>query len=257
MSGNEFKERKGYLFGGWYIDQEYTKRLNPGGILPHEITLYDKWTLIDYTVTYQLHGGINSKKNPTTVNVESGLIKLYPAYKEGYVFDHWSLKGRPITLIPAQIYEDITIEAHFRPLSHVFFETRGGGVIEEKIVDYTEHLEPFRPPIKMGYEFENWYWDPRCQYVYTFDQPIRKSCILYANWKVQTFQITYDANGGFSSRTNPKSYTYFDKQIVLKPAQKKGYRFLGWFDSRGNIQNVILPYSIGDKHFIAHYEKLD
>ena len=37
----EQEHRKGYLFGGWYIDEECTKRLNPGGILPTTMTLYD------------------------------------------------------------------------------------------------------------------------------------------------------------------------------------------------------------------------
>ena len=37
------EERKGYHFAGWYIDKECTKRINPGGILPHTMSLYDKW----------------------------------------------------------------------------------------------------------------------------------------------------------------------------------------------------------------------
>ena len=73
------QERKGYTFDGWYIDPEFTKRLNPGGILPHELTLYDKWSLIEYDITYDLDGGINSENNPKTVNIESGVLPLYPA----------------------------------------------------------------------------------------------------------------------------------------------------------------------------------
>ena len=29
------EKREGYQFVGWYIDKECTKRLNPGGVLPH------------------------------------------------------------------------------------------------------------------------------------------------------------------------------------------------------------------------------
>ncbi len=34
--------RKGYRFVGWYIDPEFTKRINPGGVLPHTVTLDDR-----------------------------------------------------------------------------------------------------------------------------------------------------------------------------------------------------------------------
>ena len=53
------EERKGYHFAGWYIDKECTKRINPGGILPHTMSLYDKWIPIWYPVVYQKDGGMN------------------------------------------------------------------------------------------------------------------------------------------------------------------------------------------------------
>ena len=249
------QERKGYTFDGWYIDPEFTKRLNPGGILPHELTLYDKWSLIEYDITYDLDGGINSENNPKTVNIESGVLPLYPAYKEGMCFTCWTLNGKIVNSIPAQVYEPIQLVAHYHSLYTVKFETRGGGMIEDRKVNEYGYLESFRPPMKIGYEFENWYWDPNCQNKFSFDQVIHKSCILYANWKVVHYKITYDANGGIASRTNPKSYTYFDSLITLKPARKKGSKFIGWFDISGTKQDCIYPYSIGDKNFIAHYEK--
>lgn len=44
------EKREGYQFVGWYIDKECTKRLNPGGVLPHSVTLYDK--LDSYLVSH-------------------------------------------------------------------------------------------------------------------------------------------------------------------------------------------------------------
>ena len=250
------EERKGYTFGGWYVDPELTKRLNPGGILPHQMTLYDKWTLDEYTITYELNGGVNSQKNPHTVTVESGLIKLYPAYREDKIFVGWTLNGRPISLIPAGVYCDITLVANFKSLPKVIFETRGGGRIRSKTVSTDKLLKPFRPPVKIGYEFENWYWDNQYQQVYTFDQPIENSCILYAKWKVKVFQIEYETNGGTSARLNPKTYTYFDDTFFLKPAYKKGHKFLGWFDIYGNKQEAIFKHSLGNKKLTAKFKKI-
>ena len=70
-----------------------------------------------------------------------------------------------------------------------------------------------------------------------------------------TYKITYDLNGGLSSRRNPKSYTYFSDTIHLLPATKPGYEFVGWFDERGNELNVIREHSMGNKHLIAQFRK--
>ena len=58
-------------------------------------------------------------------------------------------------------------------------------------------------------------------------------------------------------------YNNKTKLIKVKPGEtiekfiprKKGYKFIGWFDISGTKQDCIYPYSIGDKNFIAHYEK--
>ena len=58
------EKREGYQFVGWYIDKECTIRLNPGGVLPHSVTLYDKWIPIWYPIEYDVDGGVMSRRNP-------------------------------------------------------------------------------------------------------------------------------------------------------------------------------------------------
>lgn len=247
--------RKGYTFQGWYIDPEFTKRLNPGGILPHELTLYDKWTLNTYTISYDLKGGKNSKKNPTSVTVEDEPIKLYPAHRDDKIFVGWTLNGIPITYVPSGVYMDITLVANYKSFSKVRFETRGGGLIDTVTLDHSKRLKPFRPPMKMGYEFDGWYYDVNYMRPFSFEHKIEQSCILYAKWKVREYEIQYHTHGGHSARTNPKSYNYFSDTIELKPAFKKGYKFIGWFDPHGNKQERIFRNSIGNKEFFAKYKK--
>lgn len=247
--------RKGYTFHGWYIDPEFTKRLNPGGILPHELTLYDKWTLNTYTISYELNGGKNSKKNPTKVTVEDGPLKLYPAYREDKLFAYWTLNGIPTMQVPAGVYMDITLVAVFKPFNTVVFETRGGGMIRPVTVDHSKIIKPFRPPLKMGYEFDGWFYDVNYTKPFSFNDKIESSCTIYAKWKVMEYEIQYHTHGGHSARTNPKNYNYFSDTIELKPAFKKGYKFIGWFDPHGNKQDRIVKNSIGNKEFFAKYKK--
>lgn len=253
----EQEHRKGYLFGGWYIDEECTKRLNPGGILPTTMTLYDKWIPIWYKINYDLDGGMNSRLNPQFLNIESGVLRLYPAKKSGMVFDHWSLNGQKIHVIPEGQSEEITLKAHYRSRSKVSFESNGGGNIEPKLVDSNGYLKPFRHPLKLGHEFCGWYYDSKFKKPFSFDQVIKESCTLCAKWEVAIYHVRYNANGGISSRKNPHVYTYFNSDIELLPAYKKGYVFDGWFDQRGNPLKKIYAHSIGDKFLIAHFHKED
>lgn len=249
--------RKGYYFVGWYIDEECTKRLNPGGILPTTMTLYDKWVPIWYKIHYELNGGMNSRLNPNFLNVESGVLRLHPARKPGMAFDGWTLNGKKIEIIPEGQTSEITLVAHFKELSTVSFESNGGGLIEPKQVDGQGKIKPFRHPLKLGYDFVGWYYDPQFKHPFSFDHKISSSCTLYARWEVSIYHIRYDASGGVSSRRNPHIYTYFSPTVKLLPAYKKGYVFDGWYDHRGNPLTQIVTHSMGDKVLIARFHKED
>ncbi|MCF0106954.1 MAG: InlB B-repeat-containing protein [Holdemanella sp.] len=249
------EERKGYTFVGWYVDEARTLRINPSGKLPEAMHLYDKWELNQYTVEYDCRGGMNSRRNPKTVTIESGPIQLFPATRRDMVFDTWTLNGKRIKFLPEGIYENIKLVAHYKPLNRVHFEVNGGARVEDQIANNQNLLKEFRPPVKIGCEFVCWCWDKECTIPFSFDQAITKSCTLYARWNVSTYKVTYDLNGGMASRTNPRSYTYFDSKYDLVPARKKGYTFVGWRDNYGNKKNAIPKNSLGDKHFIACFKK--
>lgn len=251
------EEKKGYQFVGWYIDEERTKRLNPGGILPHEMTLYDKWVPILYPINYIMNGGVNSRKNPKFTSIESGVLLLHPAKKNGEIFDGWYLNGKKVTYIPEEQLDVVTLEARFKPLITVHFETFEGANIADKQTNEYRLLDSLLTPTRLGFQFDGWFWDADYRYPFYIDQPIQEECTLYAKWNLAQYKIQYNTNGGVSSRLNPKSYTYFDETIILKPAKKKGYEFMGWFDARNNPLNEIRQGSLGDKLFIAHYRKMD
>ncbi len=248
--------RKGYRFVGWYIDPEFTKRINPGGVLPHTVTLYDQWVPEVYSITYDCNGGINSRRNPRRVTVESGLLTLFPAYKKNRQFVGWSYQGDLIEFLPVQITEPITLKAEFKELTTIAFDTDGGGKIQPKSTNEFGFLEPFRDPRRLGYRFKGWYLDPKRIIPFHFDLPLKENITLYAKWEIERFHIQYHLDGGIASRKNPKTYTYFDETHMLLPARKKGYRFVGWFDPRGNPLSEIRERSLGDKEIFAKFEKL-
>ncbi|MGI6510831.1 MAG: InlB B-repeat-containing protein [Catenisphaera adipataccumulans] len=243
--------KKGYEFVGWYIDPECTKRINPGGILPRVTTLYDKWIPSWYPIRYEMHGGINSRKNPKYVTCEAPELELYPPTYPGKIFEGWYYQGEPIYAIPAGTTEAMNIEARFSDPCEVRFETYGGGRIDPKHINTDRYLEPFPHPMRMGHAFAGWYWDEEYRFPFSFDQKIYNDCTLYAKWTADVFTIQYHLDGGYNARSNPSRYT-MNQNITLKPAWKPGFTFKGWVNQwhrpvkelGGNVQGDLVLTAI-------------
>ncbi|MCD8364928.1 MAG: InlB B-repeat-containing protein [Clostridiales bacterium] len=87
--------RSGYTFDGWYLDENLTQPLTESVLDPADISgdveLYASWTPVEYEITYELDGGINSEGNPSVYTVEDGTITLQDPVRDGYNFMGWYL----------------------------------------------------------------------------------------------------------------------------------------------------------------------
>ncbi|MBQ7159385.1 MAG: InlB B-repeat-containing protein [Treponema sp.] len=84
-------EKDGYVFGGWYYDEKYTRPVSKS-ITPStaEIVVYAKWNEIKaYTITYELNGGSNADNNPTEYKNSKNPVALEEPVRYGYIFDGW------------------------------------------------------------------------------------------------------------------------------------------------------------------------
>ena len=78
---------------------------------------------------------------------------------------------------------------------------------------------------------------------------------LYAQWKLNTYTITYNnLDGGVNAASNPSSYTVEDT-VVLQPAEKTGFRFVGWFDDAGNQITQIAKGTTGEINLNAQWSE--
>ena len=113
LTANTFT-RDGYTFAGWntqldgkgtsYTDMAKVKNLaNEDG---KEVTLYAVWTIVPYTITYNLNGGTNASSNPTGYTVED-TITLADATRTDYIFLGW-YTDEACTIKKAEITKGIT-----------------------------------------------------------------------------------------------------------------------------------------------------
>lgn len=247
-------QKEGYQFEGWYVDPECTKKVNPGGILPRVTQFYQHWIPVWYPIEYDLDGGTNSRLNPRYTSCTSPAYLLQPAKKKDMVFAGWSYEGQKIHATPTGVIGSVKIKAIFEKPCIVHFHTFGGQILNPmQAID--GQLDYLPEPRKYGYRFEGWFWDQNFNFPYTIKQYINESCVLYAKFEESPFTVTYDAQGGISSRSNPTSYCFDDPTILIKPAFKKGYIFDGWYDQIGRKHDFIRHHSLGDLHLVAKYKK--
>lgn len=111
--------KKGYDFEGWYTENTYENRKDSlsSSWVKNDITLYAKWSIHNYQITYNLYGGTNSAENPKTYNIGSGIITLKDAVKRGSIFEGWysdlSYQQR-VTQITPEDMRDITLYAKWQ-----------------------------------------------------------------------------------------------------------------------------------------------
>ena len=249
-----------YDFGGWYLDETYEERYDFA--LPEvSMTVHALWIPIEYEIEYVLGGGENSPSNPATYNVEDSVV-FEDAYREGYTFNGWygnaEFTTEQVTGIEVGSHGKVTVYASFSINQYtISFETDGGTTVSEITQDYGTAIAAPAQPAKTGYAFVGWYEsDP--QELYDFTTMPARDFTLYAAWKLVTYDIVYNLDGGVNG-SNPSGYTIESDTITLADATKRGYEFLGWFSDSGLGTPVseIEAGSYGDVELFAGWRVIE
>ena len=106
--------RTGYDLEGWFTDSLFMQKITeiPAGNT-EDVTVYAKWKLHTYTVTYHLNGGVNHPDNPTSFTIMDSAISLKNPTREGAVFYNWygsKLSPDPVTEIKGSVNRDVYAE---------------------------------------------------------------------------------------------------------------------------------------------------
>lgn len=100
------------------------------------------------------------------------------------------------------------------------FDTDGGSIIETVLLYSGDTIIAPADPIKEGYEFLG--WSPNLPEVMPDDNVEVK-----ALWKVKTYEIIFNTNGGTSIKNC--NVAYGEQINIPTDPSKEGYKFLGWY----------------------------
>ena len=175
--------RTGYTFDGWYTDQECMTPYDFSTPVTGNITLYAKWSLASYVITFDSMGGSSLVSQQVTYN---GSAVTPPApTKAGYTFAGWFTDKNCTKSydFATPVTDDITLYAKWDINSYnVNFDSMGGSSLDSQQVTYNGTAVTPPAPTKAGYTFAGWFTDKDCTNAYDFTSPVTDNITLYAKW---------------------------------------------------------------------------
>ncbi|HHT99038.1 MAG TPA: InlB B-repeat-containing protein, partial [Acholeplasma sp.] len=211
--------RTGYRFIGWYQNDNLTEEFTQNRIPGENKTLYARWSVNSYKVTF-----IDEDGNETVRNVEHGKaltnIPLLPE-KEGYVAS-WSITDF------SNITSDLVVEAVYTIKTYeVVFKDVEGIVYETITVDHNSSLSPLDPqPTKSGYTFVGYSED-----LTTFK--VTENTEITVLFSPITYTVTFRGHDGIELAT--RTVIENGAAIAPTPPEVEGYEFTGWDKDFSNV----------------------
>ncbi|MBR3596380.1 MAG: InlB B-repeat-containing protein [Clostridia bacterium] len=251
----------GLTFLGWYTTPDFKEGTEITTIkcseLTSDITLYMKWNIPTYTITYELDGGTNAADNPTSFTVdiddEDNYINIKAPAKTGMLFDGWYYYddfsgaltktdegynmhryGKNITLYAKWIKGRYDIN-YIQPEALV-------NVYNPNPSQYTYgDTVTLRELSHTGYVFNGWFMDfaltQAAAGITALDEGEKT---FYAKWKENEYNITYihDTIEELAppsekiNNSNPATRLYSQKVILSDPYTGDGiFEFMGWYNN--------------------------
>ncbi|MFA5720393.1 MAG: InlB B-repeat-containing protein [Acholeplasmataceae bacterium] len=137
--------KPGYTFDGWYYENKLIETIDTS--LEKDLNIMAKFIPINYTITYELNGGINHPDNPSAYSVEGINKPLLNPTKIGYKFLGWFLDEMQVSILPLDILSDVVLTAKYEEVIyaltiHTDDEKEDDSTIDPNPEDPTDPTNP-------------------------------------------------------------------------------------------------------------------
>lgn len=224
-----------------------------------EVYLVAVWKAKEYSVEYELGGGIDAE-NKTSYTVEDGSFALNAPSRKGYTFDGWysseDFSGEKTESVNCSLATNLKFYAKWSIETYIIeYDLNGGDAVYNQ-TEYTVESEDIslHAPKREGYEFDGWY-DKANNLV----ERIKKGSVgdikLKAKWSALTYTVTFVSDCTIS--VAPIEYTIESDTIVIEYPKRNNYIFEGWFDAKGNKVDRIAGGTVGNFTLYAKWRAVE
>ncbi|MDP3387004.1 MAG: InlB B-repeat-containing protein [Eubacteriales bacterium] len=179
--------KMGYTLEGWYADTGLTLKIIFPYTITADATLYAKWTINEYTVSFDENGGSSVANITEDFNT---IIAAAPvSTKTGYTLEGWyteeALTNKVI--FPYTIQSNVTLHAKWTINEYtVTFNSNGGSAVAPITEDYNTVIATAPVTEKDDFDFDGWFSDEGLTEEVEFPYTITENITLYAKWIVAT-----------------------------------------------------------------------
>ena len=237
--------RTGYTFKGWATSASATSATySAGGSYTSNsaATLYAVWQINTYSVSFNANGGSGAPSAQTKTYGTSLTLSTTKPTRTGYTFLGWSTSASATsaTYSAGGSYtanSGTTLYAVWQINTYtVSYNANGGsGAPSAQTKTHGTNLTlSTTKPTRTGYTFLGWATSASATsatYSAGSSYTSNSATTLYAVWKINTYTVSYNANGG-SGAPSAQTKTYGTALTLssTKPT-RTGYTFLGWATS--------------------------
>lgn len=254
-------------YGNWGMMTSYTRLSsnNATNTSIYRIYVHDYTTNNPYYVYYPSGTYVNMWVNGTHVKQHkfNNDIRIYGSGYYQWFYVDVTLKNGVANEIKLQNTDGGGIQTrYFTPPASIYTITydANGGINAPPTQTFkfnSNEKISSEVPIRDGYTFKGWISNPNDMKFFPSD-PIPfdwGSFTLRAEWEMDTYNISYQLNGGYMSN-RITNYTVETSTFELPVPSKNGYIFEGWTGSNGTTPQkkvVIEKGSTGNKSYIANW----
>ena len=239
-------KKTGYIFKGWEWD--YDKGLILVSVSSMLSAVYGPVYLkavwetepVNYTLSYNANGGSGSMSSQTVTEGQAAKLKTNTFTKTGHYFTGWNTKadGSGTSYSDgayATFYSNTTLYAQWEKYADpviTFDKNDGSGTTVTQTVPYgssaTLNANSFT---RRGYAFTGWNTKADgtgTAYSDGASVTLHENTTLYAQWQINTYSFSFDANGGSGSMSGGSAAYGENIQLPSNAFTRPKYTFAGW-----------------------------
>ena len=233
-------------YGGYRYDHASASELIEDG--------YGMMIVYDYK-GYKVHYDGNGATGGSTADSLHliGTAKALTAngfYKDGHSFAGWATSSggsvvysnqQSVKNLTTTPYTTVTLYAKWTPNNYTAsFDANGGSSASPGSItkSYGSQLGTLPTTSRTGYTFNGWYTAKSGGSKISTSTKITGNVTYYAQWSINSYTATFDANGGSSASPGSITKSYNSELGTLPTTSRTGYTFNGWYTAKSGGSKI-------------------